>query len=125
MPSMASKGIAFLLALLLFWASIATQEPYSPSARTGSDTAADAWVDGPPGNHAEGSVNDHHLDDLPSQAHAEPSHELVAMLPAAGHPRFFLGVALRPTRYAPVALSPPDLDGPRKPPRTAVLPAQA
>ena len=118
---MPSRALAFVLALVLLWSGLATQEQMVPriddeSAHVSSQLALQQQLD-------DGSVNDHHLDDLPAQAHAETPMDMQALLmdcvqlPVIRHPC----VRYRP--YAGTEGPAPYLEGPQRPPRAPALTA--
>jgi hypothetical protein len=116
---MLSKGIALFLALVLLWSGIATQEP--PQASGSPLTASSA--ERPAGPSGPGSVQDHHLDDLPSQVQGEAAADLPEQLVMAARSQ---GAAQpMPAAAGPMALAhgTPCLDGLLRPPCRPVSPA--
>ena len=113
---MPSRVTAFLLAVVLFWSALSTLE------------APSAWAEHAPGQHRvlveaggpadlrDGSVEDHHLDDLPLQAQSDLPAETPGMLPPSLAPSsVVLSIAQR-HRFVPVAAGSPFLAGPLRPP---------
>lgn len=109
---MLSKGIALFLALVLLWSGIATQEPLQASASPLTVSSADM----PAGPSGHGSVQDHHLDDLPSQVQGDAAADLPDQIATAARAQG----AARPMPLAagPMALAhgTPCLDGLLRPP---------
>lgn len=114
---MFTKATAIVLAIVLLWAGFATHErpvfQASPEAAAASAVPADL---APPGVD-QGSVDDHHLDDQPSQAQIETLADLPGAI-AAHHlvpAPSLVAVLLAP--YTVRAQHPPWLDGLQRPPR--------
>ncbi len=110
------RVIALLLVLVLLWTGFSTHEQATSLA---AESAEEAWAGAP---QAAGSVEDHHLDDLPAQAHVEH----LADVPTLGAQRATLiepGLATTRLRtYAEAVAPPPYLGGPQRPPcATAVI----
>lgn len=102
------RVLAALLALALFWSGFSTLEtPRAPAVL--AQVAAPAVP--------AGSVEQHHLDDLPVQVQAEPLHDMLLALPP---PMRDAASAAGPTSsVALAAWCAPWLDGPLRPPRRA------
>jgi hypothetical protein len=85
--AMPSRVIAFFLAVVLFWSGISIIEAPRALAQPSEQqhTIADA---GGTAATTEGSVEHHHLDDLPSQARNDSPPETRGLLPAALPPGF-------------------------------------
>ena len=94
---MPRRVIAFLLADVLLWSGLSTLEAPSASA-------------------PEGSVEQHHLDDLPSQAQNDPSTEGPGLLPAPLTATAPSLVVAQPHVFVSGASGPPYLAGPLRPP---------
>jgi hypothetical protein len=115
------RVIAFLLCVVMLWSAVGTIEVppvLVQPAPAQQQLVADAA--GPAATH-EGSVEHHHLDDLPSQqAHTNPATETPGMLPdplkSAAQP----AVAPRRTVVA-AGVGSPCLAGPLRPPCVAAL----
>jgi hypothetical protein len=103
----------FLLILCLFWSGLGAFEPAPGAARsTGPGQVAEAALDvpGPGGSSAEP------LDGLPSPAPADPTAEVIALLPPMllSMPVLASG---RPPGVGSAVLPAPYLEGPQRPPR--------
>ena len=119
METMFFRVIALLLAVVLLWSGVNTAEAQAAPSRAAHDLRdATAALAAP-----EGSVAQHHLDELPAQTASDPSTESPAVLPAR--------LALRPTSmalalpeaFASVGVAPPFLAGPLRPPCSTALAA--
>lgn len=113
---MPPRVIALFIAAVLLWSGFSTIEtPHD--ALAASTGEAPAWLPAAGDTAAGlGSVADHHLDDLPVQAQADPPTDLPA-LPVAAH-RLGLQPLREPLAAAlPTAAAwPPFLAGPLRPP---------
>lgn len=112
---MRSQALAFLLAILIAWMGFAAQ---TEAASLTSESLAEHVLAAQAGTsladaqaRAGGSLDDHHLDDLPIQLLAD----LVGLLcqPGVSGPA---GLAIRPDVPLAQAGPPPYLDGLRRPP---------
>lgn len=74
------RAFTVFLAAVLLWSSLAAQERTLPEP--GAD--AMAWLDASSGqdSRSDGSVDDHHIDDLPAQSALEHASDLPAWFPA-------------------------------------------
>lgn len=108
------RCIALLLVLLLTWTGLATIERHSvyelpfTAAQTGDETPSPA-----------GSVDDHHLDDLPAQAQSELQTDPPGMPHRLGMPRLHFMSMERPDALHMAHASSPCLAGPLRPPCAA------
>jgi len=110
---MFARALGLFLASVLFWTSLSTFEGLDTAVPAQAAQAYALAQDGP----LRGTVDEHHLDDLPSHAHAEAQGEPVA-LPAVPHPAQPLAApALAPSFQGSRTAKAPALDGPRRPPR--------
>lgn len=120
---MTSRSIAFLLAVLLFWTALSTIEAPRAFAHSSSEQLhAVVLAVGHAAAH-EDSVENHHLDDLPSQTQADPPAETLGMLPAplgSGAPLLTLS---RPHQSPATAADSPFLSGLLRPPCSAAVTA--
>lgn len=117
MPSMFARVIASLLALVLLWSGVSTIEVPRAFAPTSPEQQhATAPADGRSAGYLEGSVDDHHLDDIPSQAQSDSPPETPGLLSAPVTGRFLDGLLAQPRTLASVASAPPFLAGPLRPP---------
>lgn len=108
---MPSRVLAVFLALVLLWSGFTTFEAPHAAATVLAE------VEGQPA--PAGSIEQHHLDDLPAQAQAEPMPELPALLATPPTMHDAAGTAGRPAGVLRAARSAPWLDGPLRPPRRA------
>ena len=113
MKFMLRRVIALLLAVVLFWSGLGTLE--APSALAQPSTDQIAHPGGPAGLN-DGSVEDHHLDDLPSQAHSDPSAETPGLLAAPLASMAPALVMATPRTFVSAVAGPPYLAGPLRPP---------
>lgn len=113
---MPRRVITFLLAVVLLWSGLSALEAPSASAQPSADQPhAMAHAAGPAAVH-EGSVEQHHLDDLPSQAQNDPSTEGPGLLPAPLTATAPLLIVAQPHVFVSTATGPPYLAGPLRPP---------
>lgn len=112
---MPSRVIALLFAVVLLWSGLNTNE----APRGFAQPLAEQLHAGDLEAGHEGSVEHHHLDDLPWQAQSDPPTEPPGLLPMPLRgiaPRVSLGHPL----YARCATAPsPFLEGPLRPPCSA------
>lgn len=117
------RVIASVLAFVVFWSCLSAQEQAAPLPPSGTQEAALVAADHAPADRADGSVDDHHLDDQPVQAQGETPADPFGLLlagPAVQAPAL---VMAPPKPFSMAALRPPYLDAPQRPPCTA--PARA
>jgi hypothetical protein len=117
---MPPRVIALLLALVLLWSGLTTQEQAISFASSSIEQGYSVPSDLPQPVH-DGSIDDHHLDDQPGQTLAEGTMELPPLLmtrPAAGVPKLAMS---RPRPYAMAAWIEPYLAGPQRPPCATYL----
>ncbi len=113
---MPRRVIAFLLAVVLLWSGLSTLEAPSASAQPLPDQPYAMAHAGGLAAAPEGSVEQHHLDDLPSQAQNDPSTEGPGLLPAPLTATAPLLVVTQPHVFVSTAAGPPYLAGPLRPP---------
>lgn len=118
---MPRRVISFFLAFVLLWSGVSTVEAPRSFAQTAPEQQHSIAHAGGQGAAQEGSVDDHHLDDLPAQAQSESPLEIPGLLPVPLTPRFHGGPLARPRSLAAVVLAPPFLAGPLRPPCGATL----
>ena len=120
---MPSRVLALFLAVVLLWSGLSTIEPLRSSAPA-SPAQQHMLVDaGGPAALADGSVEDHHLDDLPSQAQGDATSETTGLLPTplkAGIPSLAMA---RSQTFQLTVMRGPFLAGPLRPPCRANLTA--
>jgi hypothetical protein len=113
---MPHRVIAFFLALVLLWSGLGTIEAPDAWAQPASEPSlAQLEAAQPAGTHP-GSVEDHHLDDLPMQAQNEPPAEGPGLVPAWLKPAANPGTAARPPVFLTAGTGSPCLAGPLRPP---------
>ncbi len=113
---MPARVIALLLAVVLLWSGLNTIEAPRAFAQSSPEQAhAIVHAGGLAAAH-DGSVEHHHLDDLPSQAQSDPPAETPGLLPAALVPRAGSAVMAPPRAFASADAGPPFLAGPLRPP---------
>ena len=113
---MGHRLLASLLAFVLFWSGVGTIEGLpSLTHPFAAQLAVIAPGSGAPEEH-KGSVEDHHLDDMPGQPVSEPPLDSPALLQAS--PPLRLGLDAAPRRQSPAGVlrAPPCLAGPLRPP---------
>jgi hypothetical protein len=113
---MPSRVIAFFLALVLFWSGLGTIETPSTSAQPPCEQACVGVAAGMPVDTHGGSVEDHHLDDLPVQAQNEPPAETPDLLPALARPVAQSAAMTPPHGDLAATARPLFLAGPLRPP---------
>lgn len=79
---MSSRAIAFFLALVLSWSGLATQERATAFAPIAAEEVVVVPADHGPERLQDGSVEHHHLDDVPSQVQLQSLADLPALLMA-------------------------------------------
>lgn len=116
MKPMPRRVIAFLLAAVLFWSGLSTFE--APSALAQPSTDQQQVIAHAAGSAAlnDGSVEDHHLDDLPFQAPSDPSTETPDLLAAPVTSLAPSRVVASPYAFVSTVAGPPYLAGLLRPP---------
>jgi len=113
--------LTLFLAIVLLWSGFSTVEAPRASAQPAHEQKlAIAHADGKAAGHG-GSVEHHHLDDLPSQAHSDTPAEPPGLLPATLTPSVPLVKMAQPRAFASAAAELPFIAGPLRPPRNAAL----
>jgi hypothetical protein len=118
---MPSRVLAFLLAVVLLWSGLNTVEAPHVFASPAPEQVLVIAAGGSPSAPAEGSVEHHHLDDLPSQVQTELPPETPGLLPASpapGAPRLVMAL---PHPFASAEAVSPFLAGPLRPPCSGAL----
>lgn len=113
---MFSRVIASLLALVLFWSDLSAQEQAFSLASPDVAQAHTLQASISPYAGTDGSVDDHHLDDLPAQAHAEAGADLPGLIHGSPDVQMPVLAMARPTPLRTAALRPLYLDVPQRPP---------
>jgi hypothetical protein len=120
---MPSQVVALLLAFVMLWSGLGTIEvagaPASPLEELTS-TLVDAPAPVPASGH-EGSVEQHHLDDLPMQVQSDPGTGALGRLPSILMTRAASALLLPSPALAAADTRPPFLAGPLRPPCSAAL----
>lgn len=118
---MPARLIVFFLAFALLWSGFSTFEApnaLSPASLEQQHDTADA--DGRAGSH-QGSVEDHHLDDLPIQVQNDPPTDAPELAPVLRKPIADWSARTLPQTWLSAAASSPLLAGPLRPPAGAAL----
>jgi hypothetical protein len=110
---MSSRVVALLLAFVLLWSGLGSIEVPRAAAQA---PAIVGLADGGSPAAAEGTVEQHHLDDLPSQALIDPPAETPGLLSSPLAPSAHALVMAQPRTLASAELRPPFLAGPLRPP---------
>jgi hypothetical protein len=118
---MLSRVLAFLLAVVLLWSGLSTIEAPQAFALPSPEQGLAVAHAGDQSAAQEGSVEHHHLDDLPSQAQSDPPSETPGLLPAPLAPSAQRMVMAQPHPSASDEAVPPFLAGPLRPPCSAAL----
>jgi len=118
---MPSRVIAFFLAFVLFWSGLSTFEAPSALAQPSTEQQHALAVGGGSADLNDGSVEDHHLDDLPSQAQSDPPAETPGMLPALLRPNAQFQATAQRHCFVSAAAGSPFLAGPLRPPCSEAL----
>lgn len=117
---MPPRVIAFILAAVLLWSGLSTAEAPLFASSSPEQRLAIVAADGQAAAH-QGSVEHHHLDDLPSQVQSDPPPETPGLLPTPLAPNArWMGTA-QPHAFASAETGPPFLAGPLRPPCSAAL----
>ncbi|MCR5869144.1 hypothetical protein [Aquincola sp. J276] len=117
---MSSRLLALFLSFVLLWSG-ATAHEQPLIVVPGGTPAATAAVLAAPGSAdlADGSVADHHLDDLPAQALADAALDAPALPPAPPRMPAPAAMPAAPPLYLPAAWSPSPPGSLHRPPRQA------
>lgn len=118
---MPSRVPAFLLAVVLLWSGLNTIEAPRAFASPSPEQKLAIIVAGGQAATQEGSVEHHHLDDLPSQAQSDPPPETPGLLSTPLAPSAEWMVMAQPHAFVSAGTGPPFLAGPLRPPCSATL----
>jgi hypothetical protein len=118
---MCGRLTALFLACVLLWSGLSTIELPSVLAHPSQGQSLAIFQAGGQAAGHHGSVEHHHLDDLPLQAQSDTPTEPPGMLPATATPRVPSLVMAQPRAYALAEALPPFLAGPLRPPCSAAL----
>ena len=121
MTLMPSRVIALLLAVVLLWSGLNTIEAPRVFAQPSPEQRQADVLAGGLAAGREGSVEHHHLDDLPSQALSDPPIETPGLLPGPLTRSAPALAMARPRTFASAAVGPPFLAGPLRPTCGAAL----
>lgn len=119
---MPPRVISLLLAFILLWSAIAvTQQRF---ALTTEIPAQDQYQVVDASRHANfsGSINEHQVDDQPSQPHGEHLLDLAALLDSLSNWNGLQLAMARPSQAVDLILPSPSLEGPQRPPRPTSIP---
>lgn len=120
---MPTRVTTLFLAFVLLWSGLSTIEaPRALASPSPEQQHAIAHAGGLAAAH-EGSVEHHHLDDLPSQAQSDPPTETPGLLPAPLNPGAQAVSMGRPRTFVSNEAGSPFLAGPLRPPCGAALTA--
>jgi len=113
--------IALVLSFVLLWSGLSTIEAPRVLAQPSPEQGhAFVHAGGQAAGH-EGSVEHHHLDDLPSLAQSDPAAESPGLLPTPLTPSATSVVMAQPRAFASAEAELPFLAGPLRPPCGAAL----
>ena len=118
-PGMSLRVIALFVVFVLLWSGLNTVEAPRILAPVAADQPAvlERLAETPAHTTSpEGSVEHHHLDDLPSQALSEPAAESPGLLPAPLAALPSAALASAPRGVLTAGAGSPDLAGPLRPP---------
>jgi len=118
---MPSRVISIFLAFVLFWSGLSTFEAPSALAQASPEQQHALAQAGMQPSLDDGSVEDHHLDDLPSQAQSDPPAETPGLLPALMRPTSLLQATAQLHTFVSAAAGAPFLAGPLRPPCSEAL----
>lgn len=121
MLGMPLRVIAFFLAFVLLWSGVSTIEAPRTIAPPSPEQQRALVHAGGQGAAHEGSVDDHHLDDLAAQAQGDSPPETPGLLPPPLTPRVHDGLLTQLQALASVASASPLLAGLLRPPCVAAL----
>jgi hypothetical protein len=111
---MLSRVLFTVLALVLFWSGYPGHQ--NAVALPAAGHAETAWIDMPTSMPDAGSVDEHHLDELPSQSLAEAQFDPPGLIREGHDVRVPVLAAAPPTPFSMADLRPPYLDAPQRPP---------
>jgi hypothetical protein len=113
---MPSRVVAAFLALFMFWSGLSTLEAPSTWAQPSPDRQQAVTHAGGLAGLDDGSVEDHHLDDLASQAQSDPPPDAPDLLPVPLRPTAPSQATVQAHTFASAAETSACLAGPLRPP---------
>lgn len=118
-PLMFPRAFAFLMAMVMLWSSVAVAEQrFAEALETPASTATVIVPGDAKRSDAQGSMDDHWVDDQPSQSFAEPALDLALWVDMhCAVPRCAIRTPC-PAWADEVLQAPPFLEGLRRPPRS-------
>jgi hypothetical protein len=116
---MPTHSIARLLVLFLLWSGFGNIERSHAFGQSTSESRISLNHSVGQSAAAEGSVEHHHLDDLPTQAFTDPPTDALGLLPGASMPNEPWLKAVQPRDCPASPQKPPCLAGPLRPPCTS------
>lgn len=115
---MSSRLLALFLSFVLLWSGATAHEQPLIGVPGGTSAATATLLPQPgPADLADGSVADHHLDDLPAQHLADAALDAPALPATAPRLRTPTSVAAAPAHYLPAAWPCPPPASLHRPPR--------
>lgn len=121
MQLMPHRVIALFLAFVLLWSGLSTIEAPRAFAKPLPEHQHGVAHGGGQAAADDGSVEHHHLDDLPSQAQTDPPTETPGLLPAPLKPAPHSLAPGRPRAFVSASAGSPFLAGLLRPPCSAAL----
>lgn len=118
---MPTRVLNLFLAFVLLWSGLTTIEAPQALAQVAPAQQSVIANGGGVASEHEGSVEDHHLDDLPMQGYSDPSYESPDSLPTRVVPSALLTAIGQARAFTSAEIRPLSLAGPLRPPRSAAL----
>jgi hypothetical protein len=119
--SMPRRLLSLFLALLTLWSALATQEQVPGLSADIAGTPIFNASASDQNHRFNGSVDDHHLDDQPTQTHLEGAFDLYGLLPLVCEIPFHSLTTSAPCPQAAQQLPHPYLGTPQRPPQVLAL----
>jgi len=121
---MPSRVVSLLLAFVLLWSAIAvTQQRFALTAEIPAENQHQVADESRHSNFS-GSIDEHQVDDQPSQPHGEHLLDFAALLDSQCNWNGLQLAVARPSQAVDLILPSPSLEEPQRPPRaTIALPA--
>jgi hypothetical protein len=118
---MPRRLLSFFLALLTLWSAVATQEQMPGLSADIAGTPIFATAASDQDHRFNGSIDDHYLDDQPTQTHLEGAFDLYGLLPLACEIPFHHVATSAPRQHVAQQLPHPYLGTPQRPPQALAL----